>query len=256
MIAENWYEADLAVVDVETTGRDATTDRVIEIGIVHMRAGEVIESWGRLIDPKREIPAEVVQLTGIQQADVDGQPTFDAFAAEVCARLEGKVFVAYNLEFDKAFVTRELARVGKTMPEGPQLDPLVFARELQRDDGSKRLGKVAARLGIDLTDAHRAINDAEVAGRVLYAFREQLPPRLADLVVLQKQWSVLQEQQMAARRRMRGDFRDGDLDVMGAPVSAVETEDGILLGPAYIYGNEPDPLRFFYSQLPDAGARR
>lgn len=254
MVQDFWFDADLAVVDVETTGLDPRTDRVIEVAIVHMRAGEVVESWGQLVDPGREIPEEVVQLTGIKQDDVDGQPRFEQLAAEVRARLEGKVLVAYNLQFDKAFLKHELERYGHALPGGPELDPLVFARELQKDDGSKRLGKVAARLGIDLLEAHRATQDATVAGQVLYAFREQLPPRLADLEILQRQWAAQQEQLMAARRRMRGqEVKD---DAFSLPVAALATDDGIALGPAYIYGAEPDPLRFFYMQLPDVSAAR
>ena len=71
MLSSTWFDADLAVVDVETTGLKAAQERIIEIGIVHMRAGEIIESWGQLIDPERAIPEEVVKLTGIQQEQVD-----------------------------------------------------------------------------------------------------------------------------------------------------------------------------------------
>jgi len=255
MLSEHWYDADLAVVDVETTGLDPQTDRVIEVGIVHMRAGEIIERWGQLIDPGREIPPEVVKLTGIQPEDLVGKPRFADIASEVSARLEGRVLVAYNLAFDSTFIRNELKRADTHFPEGPALDPLVFARELQKSDGSKRLAKVAERLGIRLEEAHRAVNDAEVAGQVLYAFRDQLPPRLEDLTILQQQWSVLQEQQMAARRRMRG-AEERSSAFQQAPAAAPTSTDELVLGPAYIYGSEPDPVRFFYGQLPDVGARR
>jgi len=254
VITENWFDSDLAIVDVETTGLDPKVDRVIEIGIVHMRAGEMIERWEQLVNPGREVPPEVVELTGIQPESLGGAPTFDEIAPQVRARIEGKVLVAYNLAFDSAFIKTELDRSGFTWQMGPSLDPLVFARELQKDDGSKRLGKVAARLGIELNEAHRAANDAEVTGYILYAFRDQLPPRLEDLTILQSQWSAQQEQLMAARRRMRGDFRD-DADALPV-VTTLTTEDGIILGPAYIYGAQPDPLRFFYGQLPDVNSGR
>ncbi|MFT5433772.1 MAG: DNA polymerase III epsilon subunit family exonuclease [Myxococcota bacterium] len=255
-MAEMWFDADLAVVDVETTGLDSATDRVIEVGIIHMRAGEVIESWGRLVDPKAQIPEEVVALTGISQSDVDGQPTFEELADEIHSRLVGKVLVAYNLAFDEGFIRNELERTGRSLPETPKLDPLVFARELQKDSGSKKLAKVAERFGIELSEAHRAVNDAEVAGKVLYKFRDLLPPRLEDLSILCAAWSQQQEALMAQRRRWRGG--GGGLVDTPAPqgLAAVSTEDGIVLGPAYIYGSEPDPIRFFYSQLPDAGVRR
>ena len=256
-MAEMWFDADLAVVDVETTGLSAATDRVIEVGIIHMRAGEVIESWGRLIDPKCSIPQEVVALTGIKQEDVDGQPTFAELAEEIHSRLVGKVLVAYNLAFDEGFIRTELERTGRSLPDVPKLDPLVFARELQKNAGSKKLGKVAERFGIELSDAHRAVNDAEVAGKVLYAFREQLPPRLDDAATLSATWSKQQEEKMATRRRWRGQLVD-DAPAQSAAAQSIgdeDSEDDIVLGPAYVYGTEPDPIRFFYGLLPDAGVR-
>ena len=254
MIPEHWFEADLAVLDVETTGFDPLKDRVIEVGIVHMRGGEVLDSWGQLVNPGRLIPPDVVQLTGIQQEQVDSAPPFADVAAEVAERLAGRVLVAYNLSFDRGFVSAELARAGRTWPTAPELDPLVFARQLQAAAGSKRLGAVAERLGIRLEEAHRAVDDATTAGRVLYAFRTQLPERLNELVELQAQWARQQEQQLAARRRMRGAV-DADDDLSPA-FEAVRAGGTIALGPAYIYGQEPDPLRFFYGQLPDVTVRR
>jgi len=253
---ELWFEADLAIVDVETTGLNPDNDRVIEIGIIHMRAGEVLDRYSQLVDPGIPIPEEVVKLTGIQPEDVRGKPAFDAIAAEVRARLEGKVVVAYNLSFDKKFITSEFQRANTTWPEGPCLDPLVFARELHRNDGSKRLEAVAKRLGIELANAHRAADDAEVTGHVLCAFREQLPPILTDLVQLQEQWSVQQEQQMAAWRRRRGkEGPDAFAEAKKETVPASEKSDQLVLGPAYIYGNEPDPVRFFYKQISNIGSR-
>ncbi|HIA02783.1 MAG TPA: 3'-5' exonuclease [Myxococcales bacterium] len=260
MTYENWFDAELAVVDVETTGLDASSERIIEIGIIHMKAGEILDSWGQLIDPKRPIPEEVTKLTGISQSDVEGKPFFDQIAAEVRSRMEGRVCVAYNLSFDRGFITAELERVGTTWPEGPALDPLVFAREIQRSAGSKRLTSVAERLGIELLEAHRAVDDAIIAGKVLYAFREQLPERLEDLIQLQQQWAQQQEQQMATwRRRRRSNDEDSENSEKpkSEPVSTTAASDEkIALGPAYVYGDEPDPLRFLFKQLPDAGSRR
>jgi DNA polymerase-3 subunit epsilon len=50
------------------------------------------------------------------------------------------------------------------------LDPLVWARELQRDEKSRSLSAVAERLGIEIGTAHRATDDAQAAGRVLRSF--------------------------------------------------------------------------------------
>ncbi len=253
-IAELWWESDLAVLDVETTGLDSKVERVIEVAVIHMRAGAVLESWGTLINPEdRPVPVEVQKLTGITPEQLVDQPTFKAIAAELRARLEGKVFVAYNLSFDKGFITHELSRAGLALPIGPELDPLVFARELLKDLPSKRLGNVAAHLGITLTEAHRATDDATVAGHVLSALRAQLPPRLEDLMRLGALWSEQQEAAFAARRRRRGEGSAPEETPMAPKAPAAARGGRITLGPAYIYGDEPDPLRYFYRGLPDVG---
>jgi len=241
---ELWWDLPLAVVDVETTGFDPQEDRIIEVGIVHFHRGKVTETWGQLVKPGRPIPDAVVELTGITDADVAQAPTFDKVAAEVLARLQGKGIVAYNLPFDRKFLSTELARAGLTWPaESPTFDPLIFARQFHEDKGSKKLGEVASRLGIDLLEAHRAVDDATVAGHVLYAFRELLPPQLQALLVLQAQW----ERQQETKIRFRSKRMDQE-----ASSWLSDDQTTIGLGPGFIYGSEPDPLRALYSSVPSA----
>ncbi len=244
-----WRDLDLAVVDVETTGLDPETDRVIEIGIVHMRAGEVVDRYQSLVNPQRALPDEVVRITGITAEELKTAPVFSQIASQVRAHLEGKVFVAYNLAFDRAFVRGELERCGIAWHDPRYIDPLIFVRELQKNQGSKRLGAVAARLGISLDDAHRAAADAEAAGHVLYALGAQLPEDLTELLMLQSQWEAQHANEMASwRNRSRSRFDDvGGVDA---------SERGNALGPAYIYGEDTDPIRAMFTHLPDSGSRR
>lgn len=240
---EKWIDLPLAVIDVETTGLEPTEDRIIEIGIIRFEDREVVESYGQLVDPERPVPEEVVDLTGIEDSDLEGKPTFAEVADEVRERLEGVGIVAYNLSFDRGFVEAELERCGLDWPEqAPTLDPLIFARQFFKDLRRKNLGTIADKLGIPLEEAHRATHDAEVAGHVLYAFEDRLPERLEDLLVLQSQWEAAQAREMASWRGESG----------ADTLSAAFAEQSIGLGPAYVYGDEPDPLRALYSSVPEA----
>lgn len=241
-----FVELPIAVIDVETTGLDPKADRIIEIAIIHMMGGAVVERWSTLVNPEQDVPEEVVKLTGIEPSALVGAPRFAEVAAEVAARLGDRVFVAYNLAFDRAFVTQELERCGLSLSNRFFVDPLVFVRELHKSEGSKRLTAVAERLGIPLASAHRAADDAECAGLVLYALLERLPERLGDLVLLQQQWEVQQKNEMA---NWRGDRGGGIGDGIGQAI-----DRGSALGPAYIYGEDTDPVRAMFMHLPDAGA--
>jgi DNA polymerase III subunit epsilon len=240
--ADPWQRVPIAAIDVETTGFDIGRDRVIEIGVVHMSEGRITERYGQLVNPGIPIPRAVRELTGIEQEDVDDAPPFAAVAQELWGRLEGRCIVAYNLGFDRAFVTAELERCGLRWPRTPTLDPLVFARALLPWLKRKTLGEVAAELGVDLREAHRAKDDAEAAGLVLYAFGDRLPADLDSLLTLQGQWERTQEHSAAIRRG-----RDLAFDGAGAAETLV-----IALGPAYLYGDEVDPYRALLRALPDA----
>jgi DNA polymerase III epsilon subunit family exonuclease len=242
---ERWIDLPLAAIDVETTGLEPEEDRIIEIGIVHFESGEVQDVYGQLIDPDMPLPEEVSELTGITEDDLEGKPTFDEIAGEVADELAGEGIVAYNLDFDRSFVQAELERHGQNWPdEAPTFDPLVFARQFFKDRRSKTLEEIAGELGIPLEDAHRATADAEVAGHVLYEFADRLPEQLDDLMVLQAQWEQSQAQERAS-------WRDEEAEPSESLVEGIG-DDSPGLGPAYVYGDDPDPLRTLYRSVPEA----
>ncbi len=205
-----WSEYEIALIDVETTGTDASVDRVIEIGIAVGKAGEVVARYNWLINPGMAIPLESQQVHGISDADVKDSPAFGQVAAEIAAALHGRIPAAYNAGFDKSFVQTEFARLARpVVSPAPALtravewlDPLVWAREIQQDEKSRALGDVAARLGITLEKAHRASEDAEAALRVFYALAvdQRIPRTYGALVQEQRRLGYDQADQ---RRRWR-----------------------------------------------------
>ncbi len=209
-----WHDLPIALLDVETTGRDASVDRVVEIGIVVARHGAVTARYNWLINPGVPIPAEVSAIHGIKDEDVKDSPRFEAIAHEVAAALQGCVPAAYNAAFDRAFIVGEFARAGTKTPETPLqiapalrkdvewIDPLVWAREIQSNEKSRALGEVAARLGVKLENAHRASDDAEAAMLVMYSLAQsgRIPPAYGSLVQEQRRLALMHADE---RRRWR-----------------------------------------------------
>ncbi len=205
-VADEWAaeasmnELTLVCIDTETTGRDPAVDRVIEIGCVFYEGGQVVRRKSWLLNPECPIPQEASSVHGITDADVAGAPTFEQIAAEVLAELQRAVPVAYNAEFDRDFLMAELGRVDLSSVVLPPafrkgvewLDPLIWARELMKDEKGKSLGEVCERLGIELIRAHRATDDAEAAVRVLAAFAD-------DVRVPKTYAAFLQEQRRLGR---------------------------------------------------------
>lgn len=243
---KKWADLEIAVLDVETTGLDSASDRVIEVGIVHFVGGEEVDSYNQLVDPGCPVPQEVVELTGITPDDLEGKPAFEEVAHEVHRRLQNVGIGAYNLSFDQGFLVAELERSGLKWPEeAPIFDPLIFARQFFKNMRRKNLGTIAKALDIELKEAHRATEDARATGHVLYAFADRLPEGLQDLQLLQGQWAAAQAQEMTWMRRSRGE--DTFTQALGAQPAG--------LGPGYIYGEEADPLRALYSTVPEAPPR-
>lgn len=196
-----WAELPIALLDVETTGRDASVDRVVEVGIAIIRDGEVVtRNW--LIHPGIPIPAEASAVHKITDEAVKDCPRFEALCGEIAEALRGCIPAAYNAAFDRAFIHNEFARAGHSPAGGPPpalrkdiewVDPLVWAREVQRDEKSKALGEVATRLGIDLANAHRASDDAAAALKVLYALGKdaRVPRQYGPFVQEQRRLALL-----------------------------------------------------------------
>lgn len=214
--SEPWSAARLAVIDFETTGLSSDTDRIIEIGVATFEGGELsgLENW--MVNPGVTVSEEVLAITKIDPADLETAEPFANVVDAFRARIEGHLPVAYNASFDAGFLHSELRRLGTSADKGDEelppafepgvmwIDPLVWARELQKEERGMKLVNVCARLGIPLDNAHRAASDAEAAGRVLMALAEQMPATYGELIRLQALYAGRQDVDHAAlwsRRR-------------------------------------------------------
>ena len=158
-------EVPLAFVDVETTG--ASTDfghRVIEIGIARVEGGRSVCEYQQLIDPQRRIGPGITALTGITNEMVAGQPCFDAILPRVIELMSGCVVIGHNIRFDLSFLTGEFRRCRRPIHEcltdcRHVLDTVRIARR-RFGRGGNGLQRLAPRLGVTPTAAHRALADA------------------------------------------------------------------------------------------------
>lgn len=154
------------VLDVETTGGKAGTDRITEIGAVKLQAGEVLGTFNSLINPERPIPPFISRLTGISNAMVADAPRFADIANQLTEFLQGAVFVAHNAKFDYGFIRSEFSRCEIPF-DMPQLCTVVNMRRYYPGLASYSLGKLCAEFDIKLTNHHRALADATATVELL-----------------------------------------------------------------------------------------
>lgn len=167
-------DATFVVVDTETTGTNAETDRLLEVAAVKVQGRQIVDQFARLVNPQRSVPRRITRLTGITTAMV-----FDeAPAAEVLPGLVdflgNDVLVAHNLPFDLGFLNAELHRAGLDPLANPTLCTLRLARRLLRGLPSKALSALIDFFDVVVEGRHRALGDALAATDILLRFVDQI----------------------------------------------------------------------------------
>ncbi|MEQ1508704.1 MAG: 3'-5' exonuclease, partial [Myxococcota bacterium] len=181
--ATGWKHLPIVAFDTETTGLEPFGgDRIIELAVVVLRLdaeGRVChrEDWSTLVNPERDIPRKVTEITGISAADTSSAPRFEEVAERVRELLQSGVTVAHNYPFDLAFLTREFDEVHKRTGDArmrwpeplAEVDTVDLSIRCFPDARSHKLSDLAERLSVQLERAHRATDDAAACG---YAFVE------------------------------------------------------------------------------------
>jgi DNA polymerase-3 subunit epsilon len=186
----NWYDGRLAAFDIETTGTDTETDRIVTAAVSLVGGGEEAVSASWLVDPGVEIPAEATAVHKItnEVARRDGVPAAEA-VEEISAILaealaEGIPVVAFNGRFDLTILDREarrheveplIDRVGGS--DGLLVvDPYVLDKQVNRfRKGRRNLSLLCEAYNVRLTDAHAADADALAAARLAWRMGKGFP---------------------------------------------------------------------------------
>jgi len=167
------------VLDVETTGLNPQEgESICEIGALKVKGGKIIDTFVRLVKPRKPIPALISNLTGITNFMVKESPYFGEIAPEFLDFIKDLPIFAYNVKFDINFINSELAayqreEIGNTLVDILFICRKLFAGKLTRFS----LKEVAEFLSIDTSHLHRALADAKVAGEVLQRIIDFLSKR-------------------------------------------------------------------------------
>lgn len=161
-------ELSFAVVDVEATGsRVNGGDRVIEIGIVHVRGAATETAVDTLVNPQRPVAPFVTRLTGLAWSHLQEAPTFGDIAEHVRAALDDRIFVAHNSRFDFRFLSSEFRRLTGKGLTGPHLCTVKLARKLLPHLPRRNLDALAFHYEVPVIGRHRAGGDARATAQIL-----------------------------------------------------------------------------------------
>ncbi len=173
-LARPLSETTFVVVDIETTGMATSAAGIIEIGAARVRNGRVIEEFAQLVNPGSRLSRFITQLTGIDDAMLQGQPPITAVWPHFSDFLGDAVVVAHNARFDLGFLNAAaVASCGRPLAN-PCLCTLKLARRLVPEQRRRGLDALGGYFGIPLADRHRALGDVRITVEVLFHLLERL----------------------------------------------------------------------------------
>ena len=161
------------IVDIETTGASSNAGRVIEIGVLRVEGGKVVQTFQSLVNPEQDIPEFITGMTGITDAAVARAPRFEQIASEVFDLFSDATFVAQNAPFDYGFLKSEYRRLGVDFTF-PRLCTVRLSRSVFPEHRHHNLAALIERYKFSFQNRHRAFDDAAVLWQFLQMLEKVL----------------------------------------------------------------------------------
>jgi DNA polymerase-3 subunit epsilon len=195
----------LAVFDLETTGLDLQTSRIVTAAVAVLDAnGEPIEIHEWLVNPGIEIPEAAANVHGIttEMAKANGVEPAPAIAEiiTVLSKLEKDMpLVAFNAPYDFSILKSEAERygIGPLEPKAV-IDPLVLDRQMVKfrsGKGSRNLVALCRDYQVELLDAHNSTADAIAAGRLAQRQASKFPQLNVEISALHASQAIWSDEQ-------------------------------------------------------------
>ncbi len=167
-------------LDLETTGLNPGSDRILEIGAVKIIDGQVVETYETLINPGMKISSRIEELTGITNKMAAGGRDNQTAVLELLEFCGDLPLLGHNILFDYSFVKRTAVNLNREF-EKEGIDTLKIARALLPEAESRSLEYLCGYYQIEQGRAHRAVNDAIAAVKLYERLSEEFPEAVPEL---------------------------------------------------------------------------
>lgn len=159
----------IVALDLETTGLNPDTDAIIEIGAARFENGELLETFGTLINPGRTVPDRITAITGIASEDVVSAPYIADVLSDLRAFVGDHPVLGHRVSFDLSFLSR--FNIGT---HNPAIDTYELASVVLPTAPRYNLTSLTAQVGLELEHAHRALDDAIATARLYWVLWERM----------------------------------------------------------------------------------
>ena len=193
-----------AIVDLEATSASSTAC-IIQVGIVIMQNGLVIDEFASDVNPHQELDDHIVHLTGITDQQLSQAPDFSEIARTIFELIEDCIFVAHNVKFDANLLAEALFMEGFEL-RTPRVDTVELAQVFYPTLEQYKLSYLSQVLNLDLAQAHTAIEDARATGQLLFHLMDKIAslPRQTIDMLLDFSDNFLFESELVIRDAVKG----------------------------------------------------
>lgn len=171
--------SDYCVIDTETTGLSSYYDEIIEVGILKIRDGKVVDQYSQLIKPNNAIDDFITYLTGITNKMLVNQPSIKEVEGEILDFLGDDIIVGHNTSFDIRFLNASFKETSKN----EYMDTMIFSRKIYPQLPHHRLSDLAKFLNL-ANNQHRALADCITTYQLYETIKSTMDERglkLSDL---------------------------------------------------------------------------
>lgn len=170
--AELLQSLNFCVIDLETTGGNPETEKIIEVGMVRIENRQITEERSFMVNPQKDIPDFVQKLTGIRKADVEHAPLIEEVIDEIVQFIGDSILVAHNTSFDIPFLNGVLKKLQRPAMENKVICTNIMTKYMIPDIMSSNLTYMSHIFNIPHSQAHRAIEDAKATGHLLLKYMD------------------------------------------------------------------------------------
>lgn len=177
---------DYCVIDIETTGLDATADEIIEISALKIKNNSIIAKFSNLVKPQREISEFIANLTGITNDLVENEKSIEEILPDFREFIGSSILVGHNLRFDINFLSCLFVKYFDYDFANAYVDTMRLSRFLYKELDNYKLTTLANFLGIKTDGMHRATKDCFVTMQCYEKMKEYILFNRIDLNELMK----------------------------------------------------------------------
>lgn len=164
------HDLSFCVFDLETTGGNHNSDKIIEIGLVKIEKLKIVDQKSFLIKPEIQIPDFIQKLTSIKDTDVNDAPIIEDVIDEILAFMGDSILVAHNTSFDVPFFNSVLRRLGKEELQNKAICTNLMTKYMIPNLLSSNLHYMSKIFDLKHQKAHRALDDALATADLLLKY--------------------------------------------------------------------------------------